>query len=50
MVCGRGNTNNAILDQLRQIVAKLYVVETAQRRGAFLDDINCDLKVNHDSF
>ena len=42
MVHGRGNTDNAILDQLRQIEAKLDVVEIAQRRGAHLDDISDD--------
>ena len=38
MVRGRGNTDNVILDQLRQIVARLDVVEIAQRRGAHIDD------------
>ena len=38
MVCGRGNVDNSILDQLRQISAILDVVEIALRRGAHLDD------------
>ena len=42
MVCGRGNADNAILDQLRQIAARLDVAETAQRRGAHLDDVSDD--------
>ena len=42
MVCGRRNVDNAILDQLKQIVAKSDVVETAQRRGAHLDDVSDD--------
>ena len=39
MVHGRGNHDNAIFDQLRQIVARLDAVETTQRRGAHLDDV-----------
>ena len=42
MVWGRRNANNAILDQLRQIIARLDVVETTQRRGAHLDDVSDD--------
>ena len=43
MVCSRGNhVDNAILDQLRQIAAKLDVVEIAQRRGAHLEDVSDD--------
>ncbi|MDF3686456.1 hypothetical protein [Enterobacter hormaechei] len=43
MVCDRGNNvDNAILDKLRHIVAKLDVVEIAQRRGAHLDDVSDD--------
>ena len=42
MVCGRRNVDNAILDQLRQIAARLDVVETTQRRGAHLDDVSDD--------
>ena len=42
MVRGRGNADNAILDTLRQIKARLYVVETSQRRGAHLDDVSDD--------
>ena len=43
MVCGRGNNvDNAILDQLRQIAARLDVVEIAQRRGAHIDDVSDD--------
>ena len=42
MVHGRGNANNAILDQLRQIAARLDVVEIAQRRGAHIDDVSDD--------
>ena len=43
MVRGRGNNvDNAILDQLRQIAARLDVVETSQRRGAHLDDVSDD--------
>ena len=43
MVRGRGNNvDNAILDQLRQIAARLDVVETAQRRGARLEDVSDD--------
>ena len=40
MVCGRGNIDNSILDQLRQITARLDHVEIAQRRGAHLDDVS----------
>ena len=42
MVHGRGNVDNAILDQLRQIAAKLDVVEIDQRRGSHLDDVSDD--------
>ena len=42
MVRGRGNVDNAILDQLRQIVARLDVVEIAQRKGEHLDDVSDD--------
>ena len=43
MVHGRGNNiDNTILDQLRQIAAKLDAVETAQRRGAHLEDVSDD--------
>ena len=42
MVCSRENVDNAILDQLRQIVARLDVVETTQRRGAHLDNVSDD--------
>lgn len=38
MVQDRGNVDNAILDTLRQIAARLDVVEIAQRRRAHLDD------------
>ena len=50
MVHGRGNIDNAILDQLRQIIARLDAMEITQRRGARLDDIDCDMKFKHDSF
>lgn len=40
MVQGRGDANNAIMDMLRQIVVRLEVVETAQRRGVHLDDVS----------
>ena len=43
MVCGRGNNvDNPILDQLRQIAARLNAVETTQRRGAHLEDVSDD--------
>ena len=42
MVHGRGNVDNVILDQLRQIAARLDVVETAQTRGAHLEDVSDD--------
>ena len=43
MVRGRGNNvDNAILDHLRQIVARLDAVETTQRRGAHLEDVSDD--------
>ena len=43
MVHGRGNNfDNAILDQLRQIIARLDAVEIAQRRGAHLEDVSDD--------
>ena len=43
MVHGRGNNvDNAILDQLRKIAARLDVVETFLRRVAHLDDISDD--------
>ena len=43
MVHERGNNvDNAILDQLRQIAARLDAVEIAQRRGAHLDDVSDD--------
>ena len=42
MVHGRRNVDNAILDQLTQIAARLDVVEIAQRRGAHLDDVSDD--------
>ena len=42
MVCGRGNVDNAILDQLKQIIARLYVVEIGQRRGEHFDDVSDD--------
>ena len=42
MACARENANNVILDQLRQIAAKLDAVETTQRRGAHLEDVSDD--------
>ena len=42
MVRGRGNDDNEILDTLRQIAARLDVVEISQRRGAHLDDVSDD--------
>ena len=41
MVHGR-NVDNAITNTLRQIVARLDVLETSQRRGAHLDDVSDD--------
>ena len=41
MVLGR-NVDNAIIDTLRQIVAKLDAMDTSQRRGAHLDDVSDD--------
>ena len=40
MVQGRGNVDTIIMDMLRQIAARLDVVEIAQRRGAHLDDVS----------
>ena len=42
MVRGRRNVDNAILDTLRQIAARLDVVETTQRRGTHLDEVSDD--------
>ena len=42
MICGRGNADNAILDQLRQIAARLDATETTQRRRAHLDNVSDD--------
>ena len=42
MVRGRGNADNATLDQLRQITALLDVMETTQRRGEHLVDVSDD--------
>ena len=42
MVCGKGNVDYAILDQLRKIEDRLDVVEIAQRRGAHLEDVSDD--------
>ena len=43
MAHGRGNNvDNAILDQLRQIAARLDAMEIAQRRGAHLEDVSDD--------
>ena len=42
MVQGRGNVDNVVLGTLRQIVARLDVVEIAQRRGEHLDDVSYD--------
>ena len=49
MVHGRGNTDNAILDWLRQIAARLDAMETTQRRGAHLEDVSDDevVALNH---
>ena len=49
MVHGRRNVDNAILDQLRKIAARLDVLEMAQRRGAHLDDVSNDeaVALNH---
>ena len=49
MVRGSRNANNATLDQLRQIIARLDVVELAERRGAHLDYVSDDEEVapNH---
>ena len=49
MVHGRGNNvDNAILDQLRQIAARLDAVEIAQRRGAHLEDVSDEVAApNH---
>ena len=41
MVRGK-NVDNAIIDTLRQIVARLDVVEISHRRGAHLDDVSDD--------
>ena len=41
MVRGRGNVDHVTLDQLRQILARLDVVEIAQRR-AHLEDVSDD--------
>ena len=41
MVQGR-NIDNAIIDTLRKIVARLDAMETAQRRGAHLDNVSDD--------
>ena len=51
MVQGRGNDDTAIFDTLRQISARLDVVDIAQRRGAHLDDVSDDEAVapNHNS-
>ena len=45
MVCSRGNADNAILDQLRQITTILDAVEIAQRKLAHLDDVSDDEEV-----
>ena len=42
MVCGKENIDNSILDQLRQITARLDATETTQRRGAHLEDVSDD--------
>ena len=43
MVHSRGNNvDNTILDQLRQIVARLDAMETVQRRGVHLEDVSDD--------
>ena len=42
MVRSRENINNATLDQLRQIAARLDVVETSQSREAHLEDVSDD--------
>ena len=42
MVQRRGNSDNAILDMLRQIAARLDVVETAPRRATHLDEVSHD--------
>ena len=43
MVHGRGNANNAMLDQLWQITTKLDAIETTKRRGAHFDDLSDDV-------
>ena len=45
MVHGRGNANNAILDQLRQIVTRSDAIEIAQGRGAHIDYVSDDESV-----
>ena len=41
MVHGReNNVDNSILDQLRQIAARLDAVETTQRKGVHLEDVS----------
>ena len=43
MVHGRGNNvDNAILDQLRKIGARLDAMETTQRIGEHLEDVSDD--------
>ena len=42
MVRVRGNFDTTILDTLRQIVARLDVMEISQRRRAHLDDVSDD--------
>ena len=43
MFHSRGNNvDNAILDQMRQIVARLDAIKIAQRRGAHLEDVSDD--------
>lgn len=40
IVQGIGNVDNAIMDMLRQIVARVESKETSQRRGVYIDDIS----------
>ena len=40
MVYGRGNTNNAIMDMLRYIAARLEAIEKLKRRGVHLEYVS----------
>lgn len=50
MVCGRRDADPELFDLLRQIAIRVKAIELAQDHGRHLDDVESNLKDDHDSF